>query len=85
MRPRASRVFNLAMHTVGGSVSPGRELMQIVPIGDDLIIEAKLAPGNTDLVAGLAAEVLIQTQAASALSYLVKPLRDQIARAMREE
>lgn len=37
------------------------------------------------LVPGMPAEVHLQTGERSALSYLVKPLRDQIARAMREE
>jgi HlyD family secretion protein len=146
--PVAGRVFNLAVHTIGGVVSPGKELMQIVPSGEALVLEARLAPkdidqvhpgqrvairltglnqrttpqlhgavsvvspdvvrdevrnaqyytariafddgeidrlGNAELVAGMPAEVLIQTQARSALSYLVKPLRDQIARTMREE
>ena len=41
--------------------------------------------GATELVVGMPAEVLIQTEARSALSYLTKPLRDQIARTFREE
>lgn len=146
--PLAGRVFNLAVHTIGGVVSPGKELLQIVPTGDELVLEAKLTPkdidqvypgqhvairltglnqrttpqlhgavsvvsadvvkdetrnvhyymarigfnagelerlGGTELVAGMPAEVLIQTGARSVLSYLTKPLRDQIARAFREE
>lgn len=146
--PLAGRVFNLAVHTIGGVVSPGKELLQIVPTGDALVLEAKLAPKDidqvrpgqrvairltglnqrttpqlhgavsvvspdvvrdetrnmhyytariafnageldrlrgTELVAGMPAEVLIQTEARSALSYLTKPLRDQIARTFREE
>ena len=34
---------------------------------------------------GMPAEVLIETDRRSVLSYLVKPLADQIARAFREE
>ncbi len=146
--PLAGRVFNLAVHTIGGVVSPGKELLQIVPTGDALVLEAKLAPkdidqvhpgqrvairltglnqrttpqlhgavsvvspdvmrdetrnvhyymarigfnlgeldrlGGAELVAGMPAEVLIQTETCSALSYLTKPLRDQITRAFREE
>lgn len=37
------------------------------------------------LLPGMPAEVHLQTGQRTALSYLVKPLRDQIARAMREE
>lgn len=41
--------------------------------------------GKVTLVAGMPVEAFIQTGNRSALSYLVKPLADQIARAMREE
>jgi len=41
--------------------------------------------GKITLVAGMPVEAFIQTGDRSALSYLVKPLADQIARAMREE
>lgn len=37
------------------------------------------------LVPGMPAEAFIQTSERSALSYLVKPLEDQIKRAFREE
>jgi HlyD family secretion protein len=146
--PLEGRVLNLALHTIGGVVSPGKELMQIVPFGDVLVLEAKLAPKDIDqvhpdqpvvirlsglnqrttpqltgtvlvvspdllhdeprntqyyttriafnegelgrlhgvqLIPGMPADVLIQTEARSALSYLVKPLLDQIARTFREE
>lgn len=146
--PLAGRVLNLALHTVGGVISPGQELMQIVPSGDRMVLEARLVPkdidqvhpgqtvvirlsalnqrttpelsgnvsvvspdllrdeargtqyytariafddgeierlGGLELVPGMPAEVLIQTGSRNALSYLVKPLRDQIMRAFREE
>jgi len=41
--------------------------------------------GKIALIAGMPVEAFIQTGDRSALSYLVKPLADQIARAMREE
>ncbi|MGK6317853.1 HlyD family type I secretion periplasmic adaptor subunit, partial [Neorhizobium sp. DT-125] len=41
--------------------------------------------GNLVLVAGMPVEAFIQTSERSAISYLVKPLADQISRAMREE
>ncbi|MBS7542961.1 HlyD family type I secretion periplasmic adaptor subunit [Ancylobacter oerskovii] len=41
--------------------------------------------GGLKLIPGMPAEVFLQTGERTALSYLVKPLRDQIARAMREE
>jgi HlyD family secretion protein len=39
---------------------------------------------NRKLVPGMPAEVHIRTQDRTALSYLVKPLEDQIAKAFRE-
>ena len=41
--------------------------------------------GSLALHAGMPVEAFIQTGERTALSYLVKPLADQIARAMREE
>ncbi|WP_371346031.1 HlyD family type I secretion periplasmic adaptor subunit [Ancylobacter sp. IITR112] len=41
--------------------------------------------GGLQLMPGMPAEVHLRTGERTALSYLVKPLRDQIARAMREE
>lgn len=41
--------------------------------------------GDRTLVPGMPAEVFMRTEARSALSYLLKPLSDQIQKAMREE
>jgi membrane fusion protein, type I secretion system len=146
--PLGGRILNLALHTIGGVISPGKELMQIVPSGDALVLEAKLSPKDIDqvhpsqpvtirlsslnqrttpqltgtvlvvspdllhdearnvqyytarigfnegeldrlhgvqLIPGIPADVMIQTESRSVLSYLVKPLLDQIARTFREE
>ncbi len=40
--------------------------------------------GGARLVAGMPVEVFVTTEARNVLSYLIKPLRDQIARAFRE-
>ena len=37
-------VKNVRVTTVGGVLRAGEEIMQIVPVGDDLIIEAKIKP-----------------------------------------
>ena len=144
--------FNsLTIHTVGGVIGNGETIMQIVPQGDELIVEAKVAPQDIDqigqgapavvriaagnqrttpelagvlthvsadltreqanaavpaqayyvvraslpeaevkrlgdfrLVPGMPAEVFIQTYTRTPLQYLVKPLREQIARTFRE-
>jgi adhesin transport system membrane fusion protein len=39
-------VKNISMTTVGGVLRAGEEIMQIVPLGDDLIIEAKVIPAD---------------------------------------
>jgi HlyD family secretion protein len=146
--PLEGRILNLTLHTIGGVISPGKDLMHIVPYGDALVLEAKLAPKDIDqvhpgqpvairlsglnqrttpqlagtvsvvspdllhdetrnaqyytariafnqgeldrlhgvqLVPGMPADVLIQTEPRSALSYLVKPLLDQMVRTFREE
>ncbi len=38
--PVAGRVQQLATHTIGGVVAPAQELLRIVPVGDELEIEA---------------------------------------------
>ena len=54
-------------------------------------VRLRLEPGELDrlggraLVPGMPAEVFIQTDRRTALSYLVKPLTDQIEKAFREE
>ncbi|MDX8381145.1 MAG: HlyD family efflux transporter periplasmic adaptor subunit [Ghiorsea sp.] len=37
-------VKNVSVTTIGGVLSAGEELMQIIPVDDDLIIEAKVSP-----------------------------------------
>lgn len=146
--PQSGIVHQLAVHTVGGVIRPADPIMLIVPEGDDLALEVKIAPKDIDqiqlgqkavlrmsafnlrttpelngsvsriaadlttdektgisyylvrllvphvelkkikdltLIPGMPAEAMIQTGKRTALSYLVKPLSDQINRAFREE
>ncbi|GAA3104799.1 HlyD family type I secretion periplasmic adaptor subunit [Rhizobium viscosum] len=146
--PQSGIVHQLAVHTVGGVISPADPIMLIVPEGDDLALEVQIAPKDVDqiqightallrmtafnlrttpelngfvsriaadlttdersgqsyylvrvaipraekeklksltLVPGMPAEVMIKTDERTALSYLVKPLSDQIFRAFRED
>ena len=46
--PRAGIVHQLAVHTVGGVVASGEDLMAIVPQEDMLVIEAQVAPTDID-------------------------------------
>lgn len=146
--PQDGIVHQLSVHTVGGVVNAGEPVMLIVPRGDALVVDAKVAPRDIDqvhsgqkamlrftafnqrttpeiegavslvaadqstddktgtnyftvritpdpnelaslkgakLVPGMPAEVFIQKGARTALSYLTKPLNDQIKRAFRED
>ena len=46
--PQAGIVHQSSVHTIGGVVSPGEPVMLIVPEGDALVIEAKVAPQAID-------------------------------------
>lgn len=145
--PQDGIVHQLAVHTVGGVVSPAEPVMLIVPVADRLTVEAQIAPQDIDqleagqdavvrlsafnqqttpeltghlseisadltldqrtgaefytarvglsaaeiarlegltLAPGMPAEVFFPTGDRTILSYLVKPLSDQVRRAFRE-
>jgi HlyD family secretion protein len=48
--PQAGRVHNLEFHTIGGVISPATPILQIIPINDVLIIDARVNPINIDEV-----------------------------------
>ena len=53
-------VLNLRSQTAGGVIRPGEPIMDIVPLDDDLIIVARLAPRDIDVVkVGLEAQVIL--------------------------
>ncbi len=146
--PQSGTIHQLAVHTVGGVINPGEPIMLVVPEGDKLVIEARVAPHdieqilqsqtalirfsafnqrttpeikgiirsisadltqdqrtgelyfisrieipdaelarlgeNNKLVPGMPADVQITTQSRTALSYLLKPMQDQLAKAFKE-
>jgi HlyD family secretion protein len=49
--PQTGIVHQLAVHTVGGVIANGETIMQIVPLADKLLVEAKVAPQEIDQVA----------------------------------
>ncbi len=56
--PAAGQVVGLAVQTVGGVIAPGQKLMDIVPEGQVLLIEVRVAPHLIDRVhAGLSVDV----------------------------
>lgn len=144
--PISGTVYQLAVHTVGGVIGPGEEIMLIVPDNGLLVVEAQISPMEVDrvhpkqeanlrftafgsrntpefdgvvetispdlimdqrtgqgyfvarinlpagaveefggrLVPGMPVEVFISTGDRTVLSYLVKPLGDQIMHTFRE-
>ena len=48
--PQSGVVHQLAVHTKGGVVAAGEQLMLIVPEADDLIVEVRVAPHSIDQV-----------------------------------
>ncbi|MBT4700668.1 MAG: HlyD family type I secretion periplasmic adaptor subunit [Rhodospirillaceae bacterium] len=44
--PIAGIVKNMRYNTIGGVVKPGEAIMEVVPTGGDLVVEAKLDPGD---------------------------------------
>ena len=56
--PQPGVVQSMTVHTVGGVVRAGEEIMQVIPVQDRLIIEAEVSPRDIDIVsAGQEAEV----------------------------
>jgi HlyD family secretion protein len=145
--PQDGRVHQLAVHTVGGVINAGEAIMLIVPAGDVLTVEARIAPHDIDqiragqsavlrfstfnqrttpelngevsrvspditqdqktgmgfytvritlpdseiarlsdrkLIPGMPLDAFIQTGERTALSYLIKPISDQLMRSWRE-
>ena len=48
--PQAGTIVGLRVHTAGGVISPGQALLDIVPSGDRLIVEAQVDPQDIDIV-----------------------------------
>ena len=46
--PATGQVVGLSVFTVGGVVAPGEKLMDIVPDGQELVIQAQLKPSDAD-------------------------------------
>lgn len=56
--PADGRVMGVSIYTVGGVITPGRPILDIVPQGEELVVEARVSPMDIDRVhVGLVAEV----------------------------
>lgn len=43
-------IYDLQTHTIGGVIAPGETIMSIVPKGDDMKVEVRIAPADIDRV-----------------------------------
>lgn len=58
--PTGGIVTGLKYHTIGGVVQPGTPIMDLIPQDDQLVIEARVQPGDIDVVhAGMDAKVVL--------------------------
>ena len=48
LAPQAGVIHELNVHTVGGVIGAGETLMQVVPVGETLAVEVRLAPQDID-------------------------------------
>ena len=44
--PMAGIVNSLAITTIGGVIRPGEEILEIIPLGEELFVEARVKPEN---------------------------------------
>lgn len=64
--PAAGQVVGLQVHTVGAVIQPGQKLMDIVPSGEALIVDAQIPPHLIDKMhVGQAADIRFSTFANS--------------------
>jgi HlyD family type I secretion membrane fusion protein len=60
--PITGTIVELRYKTLGGVVRPGEPIVDIVPLADELIIEAQVSPNDIDIVSpGLTARVTFST------------------------
>jgi epimerase transport system membrane fusion protein len=51
LAPESGMVMGMTVHTLGGVVSPGTPLLDIVPASEELIVEAQVSPIDIDRIA----------------------------------
>lgn len=60
--PASGQVVGLQVHTVGAVIQPGQKLMDIVPSGESLIVDAQIPPHLIDKIhVGQAADIRFST------------------------
>lgn len=60
--PQNGVVHQMMVHTIGGVIAPGQDIMTIVPDNDDLVVEIQISPSDIDQVS-LGAETVLRFSA----------------------
>jgi len=69
--PQSGIVLGLKVHTIGGVVAPANPIMDIVPQGDELVIEAQVLPLDIDsVIPGMGAQIRFSSFRARTTSQL---------------
>jgi adhesin transport system membrane fusion protein len=75
--PMDGVVKTLKIHTLGGVLKPGDELMHIAPVGDNLLVEARVLPVDMgQLVVGQAVQISLDAYDYSLYGNLIGELID---------
>ncbi len=48
--PVSGTIVNLKKHTIGGVITAGEEIMEIVPVGQKLLVDAHVEPKDRDII-----------------------------------
>lgn len=84
--PMHGTVKNIRVTTVGGIIQPGQDIMEIVPLDDQLLIEARIKPSDVAFLRpGLAAMVKITAYDYSIYGGLEAALEQISADTIRDE
>lgn len=84
--PVTGTILNLKFKTVGGVVRPGDILLEVVPLEDELIVEARLSPLDIDNVkAGMAARVQFSAFSTKSIPPLDAVVQHVAADALQEQ
>ncbi len=84
--PRSGIVVNLKVHTLGGVIQPGATVLEIVPLDDTLIVEARVNPRDIDEVhAGMKAQVILTAYNSRRTPYLSATVNQVSADILRDD
>jgi HlyD family secretion protein len=84
--PVAGKVMDLRFKTRGGVIQPGEPILDIVPLNDDLLIDARVSPVDIDVVhPGLPAQVHLLAYAQRNLPQIEGKVLSVSADSLRDE